>query len=89
MRRDCCDLDTAVGRMVSLVGRFKRGVLVGVAAYRAPMAAVKLSIESDTCAAPVLPALRLTSAMVSRGAGVVGTPLWESMACPINNASDL
>ena len=53
---------------------------MGVVAYRAPMAAVKLSIESGTCPAPVLPALRLTSAMVSRGARVVGTPLlvWEA-----------
>ena len=25
VRRDCCDLDTAVGRMVSVVGRFEQG----------------------------------------------------------------
>jgi hypothetical protein len=89
VRRNCCDLDTAVGRMVSLVGRCGQGHLMGVVAYRAPMAATRLSIASGTCPAPALPALRLTSAMVERGARVVGTPLLVWMACLITNASDL
>jgi hypothetical protein len=62
---------------------------MGVVAYRAPMAATRLSIASGTCPAPALPALRLTSAMVERGARVVGTPLLVWMACLITNASDL
>lgn len=29
VRRDCCDLDTAVGRMVRLLGRYGKGRSVG------------------------------------------------------------
>lgn len=73
VRRDGRDLDTVVGRMVSIESAWDR-VLHSVAAYRAPMAAIRLSMASGTCPELALPVLRLTSAMIERG-DVVGTPL--------------